>query len=229
MWKSFFLFLLILFFFSNCSPLKQYSSQSYAWAEAEIKAFEVLDASVDYPDNSLLFIGSSSIRMWDTLAEDMAPFPVIKRGYGGAHLRDAIFYTHRVLGEHKPAMIIGFIANDIKGVQEDERPGKVKRLFAFFLKQVREKHPEIPFLWIEITPTKSRWKQWEEIKRLNKKIKAYCQKTPNVYFVETAEAFLNENGLPRTELFIEDQLHLNKEGYALWSSIIKKEIKLYLN
>ena len=52
---------------------------------------------------------------------------------------------------------------------------------------------------------------------------------PNVYFVETAEAFLNENGLPRTELFIEDQLHLNKEGYALWSSIIKKEIEQYLN
>jgi hypothetical protein len=229
MWKSILSFLLILFFFSNCSPLKQYSSPSYAWAEAEIKIFEAMDASVEYADNSLLFIGSSSIRMWDTLAEDMAPFPVIKRGYGGAHLRDAIFYTHRVLGEHEPAMIIGFIANDIKGVQEDERPGKVKRLFAFFLKQVRERHPETPFLWIEITPTKSRWKQWEEIKRVNKKIKAYCEKMPNVYFVETAEAFLNENGLPSTELFIEDQLHLNKEGYALWSSIIKKEIEQYLN
>lgn len=99
----------------------------------------------------------------------------------------------------------------------------------FFLKQVRAKHPKIPFLWVEITPTKSRWAQWEDIKKVNQKIKAYCDKTDNVYFVSTANAFLNEKGLPKTALFVEDQLHLNKDGYALWSSIIRKEIEALLD
>ena len=87
----------------------------------------------------------------------MSPYPVIQRGYGGAHLRDAIFFTEALLGDHQLAMIIGFIANDIKGDPADESLAKVKWLFKFFLKQIRERHPATPFLWIEITPTKSRW------------------------------------------------------------------------
>jgi len=116
MWKSFFTIFLALCLFSNCSPLKQYSKDSYAWAAPEIENFVAQDSTEDYPENSLLFVGSSSIRLWNTLAEDMAPYPVIQRGYGGAHLRDAIFYTDKLLGKHQPTMIIGFIANDIKGV-----------------------------------------------------------------------------------------------------------------
>ena len=159
----------------------------------------------------------------------MAPYPVIQRGYGGAHLRDAIFFPDALLGDHQPSMIIGFIANDIKGTFDDESPRRVKRLFKYFTKQVRERYPNVPFLWVEITPTKSRWAQWEDIALLNKKIKAYCDKTEQLYFVETAEAFLTTEGYPRTELFVEDQLHLNAQGYALWSGLIKNEIEKRLN
>jgi len=219
--------LFTLFIFS-CSPLKRYSKEDYAWAFPEIEHFKRLNAQVQ-PQNALLFVGSSSIRMWETLARDMAPYPVIQRGYGGAHLRDAIFFPDALIGSHHPAMIIGFIANDIKGAAEDESPQRVKRLFKYFVKQVRERYPDVPFLWVEITPTKSRWGQWKKIQRLNKKIKVYCEKTEHLYFVETAESFLNAEGFPKTELFVEDQLHLNPEGYALWSSIIKKEIEKQLN
>lgn len=224
----FFYALTFLFLLIQCSPLKQYPKSSYVWASPEIEHFRTLN-KIDAPDNALLFLGSSSIRLWETLAQDMAPYPVIQRGYGGAHLRDAIFFTDALLGDYEPAMIIGFIANDIKGDPQDESPAKVKRLFKFFLKQIRARHPETPFLWVEITPTKSRWAQWEEIKVVNQKIKAYCEKTPHLYFVETADAFLTKEGLPRTELFIEDQLHLNPQGYDLWSSIIKKEIEQQLD
>lgn len=224
----FFYALTFLFLLIQCSPLKQYPKSYYVWASPEIEHFKTLN-KIDAPDNALLFLGSSSIRLWETLAQDMAPYPVIQRGYGGAHLRDAIFFTDALLGDYQPAMIIGFIANDIKGDPQDESPAKVKRLFKFFLKQIRARHPETPFLWVEITPTKNRWAQWEEIKLVNQKIKAYCDKTPHLYFVETADAFLTQEGLPRTELFIEDQLHLNSQGYALWSSIIKKEIEQHLD
>ena len=224
----FFYALTFLFLFAQCSPLKQYPKSSYVWASPEIEHFKALN-KIDAPENALLFLGSSSIRLWETLAQDMAPYPVIRRGYGGAHLRDAIFYTEALLGDYQPAMIIGFIANDIKGDPADESPAKVKRLFKFFLKQIRKQNPETPFLWVEITPTKSRWAQWKDIQKVNQKIKAYCDKTPNLYFVETADAFLTKEGLPRTDLFVVDQLHLNPQGYALWSSIIRKQIESRLD
>ena len=220
--------ILFALFIVSCSPLKRYSKEHYAWALPEIEEFKRLNAQVQ-PEKALLFVGSSSIRLWKTLASDMAPYPVIQRGYGGAHLRDAIFFPDALLGNHHPAMVIGFIANDIKGVAEDESSQRVKRLFKYFVKQVRERYPDVPFLWVEITPTKSRWAQWNEIQRLNKKVKAYCEKTDHLYFVETAEAFLNAEGFPKTELFVEDQLHLNPQGYVLWSTIIKKEIEKRLN
>ena len=213
---------------SSCSLQKRYSPESYAWALPEIKAFERLNVQ-PIPKNGLLFIGSSSIRLWKTLAQDMAPYPVVQRGYGGAHLRDAIFFSQALLGNGQPAMIIGFIANDIKGVPEDERPQRVKRLFKYFVKQVRKRYPKTPFLWVEITPTQSRWAQWKAIQKVNQKIKDYCEKKANLYFVETATAFLTAEGLPRTELFVEDQLHLNQQGYALWSRLIKQEIEWLLN
>lgn len=216
-----FVFLLLI---ASCSPLKQYNPESYAWALPEIEAFRVQNKKPAAAE-SLLFLGSSSIRLWETLAEDMAPHPVIQRGYGGAHLRDAIFFPDALVGEYDPAMIIGFIANDIKGVPEDESPKRIKRLFKYFVKQIRARQPDVPFLWVEITPTQSRWAHWKDIQCVNEKIKAYCERTNNLYFVETAAAFLDDQGNPRTELFVEDQLHLNPKGYAVWSSIIKKEIE----
>lgn len=158
----FFYALTFLVLFAQCSPFRQYPKSSYAWASPEIEHFKALNKNYA-PENALLFLGSSSIRLWETLAQDMASYPVIQRGYGGAHLRDAIFFTEALLGDHQlvyfsdRAMIIGFIANDIKGDPADESPAKVKWLFKFFLKQIRERHPATPFLWIEITPTKSCW------------------------------------------------------------------------
>ncbi|MDG2491372.1 MAG: GDSL-type esterase/lipase family protein [Flavobacteriaceae bacterium] len=209
---------------ASCVSLKQYPLKSYSWAAKEIRQFEQLDKQISYPDNSILFLGSSSIRLWNTLEQDMNPFPVIKRGYGGAHFRDLIFYTDRILANHKPEIIVCFVANDIKGVPEDESPKKVLRLIKYFTRQVREKHPTIPLAFIEITPTSNRWKQWNEIKKVNQFIQDYTAKKDNLFFIETAPYFLNKSGKPRDELFVSDLLHLNKDGYALWNQIIKKEI-----
>ena len=85
----------------SCISLKQYPLESYSWVAPEVRQFEALDQTQEYPDNAILFIGSSSIRLWNTLEEDMKPFPVIKRGYGGAHFRDIIFYTDRILANHQ--------------------------------------------------------------------------------------------------------------------------------
>ena len=125
---------------------------------------------------------------------------------------------------HQIQMLVCFVANDISGSPQDERPKKVLELFKFFVKQVREKHPQIP-----ITPIKSRWNKWNEINKVNQLFKAYCEKTPNLYFINTVPTFLDENGMPKPEWFVADQLHLNKKGYEVWSSLIRAAVEKQLS
>ena len=214
-----------IFIFSSCSVLKKYDEKSRKWAYPEIEAFERQDTIVDYPNDAILFIGSSSIRLWKTLTREMHPYPIIQRGYGGAHFRDMVFFTDRVLSDHQLSMVVCFVANDISGSKDDGTPKEVFRLFKYFIKQLRAKYPKIPIMQIAITPTQSRWEYWTKISSVNNLIKTYCEANDNLYFIDTVDEFLNENQQPRSELFISDQLHLNKKGYEVWSKIIRSEIK----
>ena len=216
---------LVALFLNSCSPLKKYSEKERKWAYSEIEAFERLNNTQTYADDAVLFIGSSSIRLWKTLETDMKPYTVIQRGYGGAHFRDMVFFTDRILANHPLSMVVCFVANDISGSPNDGTPIEVLKLFKYFVDQVRAKHPKIPIMQIAITPTKSRWKVWPEIKEVNRLIKAYCEKTENLYFIDTVPEFLDENGEPKPECFVEDQLHLNAKGYEVWNGIIKGEIE----
>jgi len=220
-----FVFLLSLLAWSGCSPLKQYEKSTYAWALPEIEKFKQLDATEGYSSNSILFMGSSSIRLWSTLAEDMAPLPIIQRGYGGAHFRDLIFFVDTILNQHDLSMVVCFVANDISQKKSDENAATILRNYNYVVKQIRKRHPKIPILQISITPSQSRWELWPKIQEVNAALKAYCETHSNMYFLDTTSHFLNEAGLPKTALFRKDQLHLNKEGYALWTSLIRPQVE----
>ncbi len=210
----------------SCSPVRKYQSlpDVLAW-EPDIQQFEKLDNSEIYPKNSILFTGSSSIRLWSDLAKDMAPYPVIQRGYGGAKLSDYVVYASRIIDPHPCKAIVIFIANDISASDQDKTPAEVAGLFRNLLRTIRKSHPETPVFWIAITPTASRWKVWPQIKKANSLIKDICDNQFNTYFIDTQFAFLNEVGQPIDELFRPDKLHLTEKGYAVWTKIIKDELK----
>ena len=213
----------------SCSPLRIYRElpEVKAW-EPEIVKFEQLDKTEAYPDDAILFAGSSSIRLWTTLAEDMAPYPVIQRGYGGAKFSDFAVYAGRIFKAHDCRAAVIFIANDIIGSENDKSPEEVNKLFLSVLKTFRKTNRETPFFYIAVTPTSSRWEAWPEISKANNLIRETCEKNRNTYFIETSFAFLNEDGKPDDGLFINDRLHLNSDGYAVWSGIIRKEMERVL-
>ena len=220
-----YLLLLALFTTLSCSPVKKYHSLAEVHSrESEIQKFEQLDKTETYPDEAIIFAGSSSIRLWSTIAEDMAPYPVIQRGYGGAKLSDYAVYAERIFDSHPCKAVVIFIANDITGSDNDKSPEEIGRLFRYILNTIREKNPEAAVFWIGITPTGSRWSVWPQIQKANETIKNICIKEKNTHFISTDNAFLNGNGLPDDELFVSDKLHLSKKGYVLWTEIIKKEI-----
>ena len=225
-----YLAVIILLVTFSCSPLGIYreNPEVRAW-EPEIEKFEQIDAAKFYPDDAVMFAGSSSIRLWSTINKDMLPYNVIQRGYGGAKLSDFAVYAPRILYPHKCSAIVIFVANDISGSDNDKSPMEVAGLFRKTLNIIRRKHPDTPVFWISITPTPARWKVWPEIKEANELIRKICRNNrSNTYYIDTEPFFLTKSGLPRNELFQEDRLHLNADGYALWKEIIKNELNKVL-
>jgi hypothetical protein len=212
-------------FLLSCSPVRKYQDlpEVRSW-DKDIQKFEQLDKSEKYPVDAILFAGSSSIRLWSTLEKDMSPYHIIQRGYGGAKLSDFAVYAGRILDPHPCRAIVLFIANDIMGTAQDKTPKEVAALFRNVLKTIRKSHHSTPVFWIAVTPTPSRWKVWPEIMKANEMIRNICDNKNNTYFIKTDFAFLNENGVPKDELFRDDRLHLTEKGYAAWTQIIKKEL-----
>jgi hypothetical protein len=219
------LIIVIFFIALSCSPLKKYQNtdEVKAW-EPAIQNFEQIDKKVSYPNNAIIFAGSSSILLWSTLEKDMAPYPVIHRGYGGAKLSDFAVYAERIFDPHPCSAIVIFIANDITGNKNDKSVHEVGALMKNVLKSIRRTHRETPVFWIAITPTVSRWNAWPEIRKANNMIKSICESHSNTYFIKTDSAFLDEKGKPQVDLFRSDNLHLSDKGYIVWTGIIKKEL-----
>ncbi len=199
--------------------------------ENEIKLLEAKDKVETYDKNAVLFIGSSSIRLWKNIATDLAPIPVIQRGFGGSNFSDVVLYTPRLVYPHQFKAVAVFVANDITGGKKDKKPEEVKALFKYFVKQIRTKNSKAPVFFIAITPNPLRWAVWPQASQANDLIEAYCKTQDNLYFIKTKDAYIGADGLPKKEYFLGDNLHQNAEGYAVWSAIIKKEIseKLGLN
>lgn len=217
--------ILLILLLVSCSPLRRYRNDPdvLAW-EDDIEKFEQLDFTENYPDDAIMFAGSSSIRLWSTLEDDMAPYSVIQRGYGGARLSDFAVYADRIFSPHKCSALVLFIANDIYGGNDDKTPEEVKLLFVNVLRTFRKSHPETPFFWVAVTPTSSRWKVWPQINQAGELIKQVCEDKPDTYFITTDYAFLDETGKPDDTLFLQDKLHLNPQGYEIWTRIIKDEL-----
>lgn len=217
-------FILIAFLVFSCDdPTDRYAKEASKW-EKNIQQFEKLDKTEHYPDNAILFTGSSSITIWDSISEDMAPYHVIHRGFGGSKFSDLACYIKRIVYPHKLKGVVIFEANDISGSKNDKTPGEVADLFRFIVKEIREKFPVTPVFLIEITPTESRWIVWPSIMVANSMLKEVCERLPHVYFIETASYYLDEKGLPRKELTRNDKLHQNRAGYHIWSKLIRDKL-----
>lgn len=213
----------ILFLLTSCAT-KRTSLQGLEKWEKDITDFEKLDQTEKYADNALLFVGSSSIRLWSTIKDEMAPYPIIQRGFGGSNSPAVLAYIQRIVYPHPFSAIVIFIANDITGSPTDLTPKESADNFRNIVKSIRTRYKKQPVFIVEITPCQSRWKKWPAIQQNNARLEAFCKKGKNLYFIETAQNFLNEKGEPRNELFRDDHLHLNREGYKVWGGLIKHEV-----
>ncbi len=194
-----------------------------------MKAFEALDAENTYLPESIFFTGSSSIVLWKTVAQDMAPYPVIHRGFGGSNMTDVLRYADRYIKKHSFRAMVVFVANDIVGNPEsDKTPEQVRDGFRDFILKIRSYNAEAPIFIIAITPTNSRWAVWSKTKQANSLIAQLCDEHKGVMFIPTEDLFIGEDGKPKPELFVSDQLHQSEAGYAVWSKRVRSYVEATL-
>ncbi len=205
--------------------LGAYREAAAKW-EKDIADWEQKDQSEVANESSLLFLGSSSIRRWETLSRDLTPWPCVGRGYGGAKFSDLAIYAPRLLAAHHPRAVVIYVGNDVTGkAEQDKTPEEVVRLFGIVVDAVKKQAPHAEIFSIEITPSPVRFGAWSKIQAANRQLKAFCEKDTKLHFIETHPSYLTEDGQPRPELYVEDQLHQNEEGYKIWSGIIRKELE----
>ena len=187
--------------------------------EKYIARFEVADKKQMPQPDGILFIGSSSIRMWKTLEQDFPGLPVINRGFGGSQIADSNHFARRIVHPYKPRQIV-FYAGD-NDVAAGKSPEKVLTDFQQFVKTVRAKLPKARVSFIAIKPSLSRWKLSGKMAMANSLVRNACSKNKRLDYIDIWQPMLGENGKPRPDLFLRDGLHLNAKAYALWTSIVK--------
>ncbi len=192
-----------------------------AFFESAIVAFEEADALGMPPPGGIVFVGSSSIRFWDSLAEDMAPLPVIRRGFGGAHMTHVIHNAHRVIVPYAPRAVVVFVGgNDLSSGKSAER---VVDDFKSLLRLMHEELPVTDIWLLSMKPSKLRWDQWDEMKQVSAALEAISESDPRIRFVDTGSSLLGRDGSP-DDVYIFDGLHLNAEGYRRWTQVLKQQL-----
>jgi lysophospholipase L1-like esterase len=189
------------------------TNHNFARWENEIAAFERSDATNPPPRGALLFIGSSTIRFWKTLAEDFPGQRVINRGFGGSEIVDATHFADRIIFPYAPRMI--FLRSGGNDLWAGKSPEQVFADFQEFVAAVHAKLPETEIVFISLSPSIARWKQHEQEKAVNSLVERFVPQQSHLTYIETYPIVLGTNGEPRAELFVGDKLHFNAEGYKL--------------
>lgn len=191
--------------------------------ESEIAAFEAKDKTTPPPANGIVFVGSSSIRLWDGLPEAFPGKPIIQRGFGGSEMGDVIKYMPRLVNAYSPKQIVLYAGdNDIgRGVSARD----VSNGFMTFFMLARKANPGATISFIAIKPSVAR-KQYLAVQaEANRLIKTYLASQRNTSFIDVYTPMLDASGQPKPELFQADGLHLNAQGYDLWKQIIGPALK----
>ena len=187
--------------------------------ENEIAAFEKADREHPPEKGGIVFVGSSSIRLWKTLAQDFAGLPVLNRGFGGSEIADAVAFAERIVFPYAPRRVVLYAGgNDINS---GKSPEKVVGDFKAFAGRVRAALPEAEIDYISIAPNPARWAQVEKVKAVNSAIEGWMKEQPRMKFINVFPHMLGEDGLPKPDIYVADKLHMNAAGYAIWKEVVE--------
>ena len=220
--KRAFLLLIVLFAIFIAIFQAQRSPVKTRW-ETAIERFEQSDREARPVKGAVVFIGSSSIASWETLAEDFAGINVINRGFGGSQIADATFYADRIVIPYQPKTVVLYAGDN--DLASGKTPRQVLEDYKAFVNRIHRSLPTTKIAFISIKPSPARASLLQHMKDANAQIKAYTSRDERLVYIDVFSPMLDAHGNPRTELFGPDELHMNEEGYRLWKSVIGPHIR----
>jgi lysophospholipase L1-like esterase len=190
---------------------------------ADIAAFAVADRNHPPPERPVIFVGSSSIRLWSSLQADMAPLPVLNRGFGGSQLSQILYYVDQTVIRYRPRAVVLYAGdNDLDGrLRTGKTPEDVAREFRTFVTRVEAAVPNARIYYLSMKPSRQRWADWPQERTSNTLIAKICAGDPRLAYIDVATPMLAAGMPPPSELFMPDGMHPSPKGYALWTGIIK--------
>ncbi|HEV8378277.1 MAG TPA: GDSL-type esterase/lipase family protein [Tepidisphaeraceae bacterium] len=194
----------------------------FARWEPEIAAYEAADRTNPPAKGGIVFIGSSTIRLWKTLPQDFPQHKVINRGFGGSEIADATHFVDRIIFPYEPRQV--FLRAGNNDIHNGRLPQELAADFAEFVRKVHERLPKTEIIFISLCPVPDRWGEKDKNRLLNSMIRRMALGMPRVSYVDAWNISLSNDGRARPELFAGDKLHFNVEGYKL----LAEQVRPYL-
>jgi len=207
------IFTTLLFFaicFANAQDPNRFKSQIEELVQKEHR--------FDPGKKLALFTGSSSVRMWKNVADYFPEYNVINNGFGGSHFSDLIYYYDKLIPKYNPDYL--FIYEGDNDIASNKKPAKVIKEAKLLVERIQQDLPETKVVLISAKPSVARWHLHKNYGKLNKKLERLAKKTNNLEFADVWSAMLDENGQVFTDVFLDDNLHMNKKGYDIWGKVI---------
>jgi len=189
--------------------------------EFQISRYEKEDRIRPPKPGCVVFIGSSSIRFWGSLSDDMKPLDAINRGFGGSQISQVNGYASRIVIPYRPRIVVLYAGENDLSWPWSKSPETVLADFQQFVGIIHSALPGTWIYFISMKPDPLRRRNWPTVVRANKMIADFIRRQDHVRFIDVSAAMLDAQGQPRRELFRRDGLHMSAEGYALWTSIIR--------
>ena len=191
--------------------------------EPKIRQFEAQDKQKMPPAEGILFVGSSSIVGWN-VEECFPDLPVINRGFGGSQIADSVHFADRIILPYRPRIVVLYAGDN--DVNAGKTPKRVLADYRRFVKKVHQALPDTRIVFVAIKPSIRRWDMVQSMREANRLVRAVTEKDDRLRYVDIDKPMIGNDGKPRPELFKSDGLHLNAEGYKLWSGLVLEHLRL---
>lgn len=189
--------------------------------ESEIRRLE----SLSWMQEGVVFAGNSNITMWGTLAKDMAPIPVIRRGFGGSTTIELRYYADRIVTNYHPKAVV--ICEGENDFGKFYTPQGITDIHRNLMAHIRYLRADTKFVILALKPSPARWWRWPEFQKTNSLLKTMCSNFGRCLYIDASLPLL-KNGTPDRSLYRDDRLHLNTYGYAKWTQFIKPKLTAFL-
>ena len=212
----------LLFFLLLTNVIHAQEQKPAFWDD--IQAFKKQDSLSFPPKNAILFIGSSSFTMWKDVQTHFPSYPIINRGFGASLLPDVIRYANDIISPYHPKQIVIYCGENDIAASDTVTAKLVFNRFRQLFNFIRNRYPKVKVTYVSMKPSPSRQLLLQKMISGNELIKKYLSSKKRTSYVDVYKEMIDDEGKPRSDIFLDDNLHMNKTGYAIWQKLIEPHL-----